>query len=133
MTDAERVQALYERVKRLQRKRERRKTASLSVACTGTGLCLMLMIFGGGGAHRGGTAGLFTGATILFEGAGVYVLVALLAFMAGVVITLLCLRRQRHQPRPPGDPQIRPKDRSQDQSKGRSQTHHQEEDTEERQ
>ena len=57
-------------------------------------LCLLLVIGAAGAVHPGGTAGLYSGATMLFENAGGYVLVAVLAFMAGVVITAVLLRRR---------------------------------------
>ena len=47
----------------------------------------------------GDTAGLYSGATMLFEDAGAFVLVALAAFMLGVVVTLLCLRLKKRSER----------------------------------
>ena len=40
-------------------------------------------------------AGPYSGAMMLFENAGAYVLVALLAFMAGVVLSVLLIRRRK--------------------------------------
>lgn len=95
MTDRERVEALHARMAARRQLRERRRTSALAAGCAGLTLCLMLLIFDGSAAHTGGTAGLYTGAAMLFEGAGPYVLVALLAFMTGVAITVFCIRRQR--------------------------------------
>ncbi len=100
-TASEKVADLHQRMETRKRVREKRKTSALSAACAGLALCLMLLIFGGGKAHLGGTAGLYTGATMLFDGAGIYVLVALLAFMTGVAVTIFCIHRQKHKPRPP--------------------------------
>jgi heme O synthase-like polyprenyltransferase len=44
--------------------------------------------------HVGGTAGVYSGSMMLFENAGGYVLLAIGAFMAGVIITVLLKRRQ---------------------------------------
>ena len=93
MTNPERVEALHARMLARQRLRERRTNSALAAGCAGLTLCLMLLIFDGGTAHRGGTTGLYTGAAMLFTGAGAYVLTALLAFMAGVVLTVI-LRKQ---------------------------------------
>ena len=92
MTNEERIRSLHARTAALRRARERRKTGAAAAACTGLAVCLLFMIFSGGGVHAGGAAGLFSGATMLFEGAGPYVLIAIAAFMAGTVITALCIR-----------------------------------------
>ena len=79
-----------------QRAHERQKTCALGVANVVLTLCLALPFFGNGTAHTGGTAGIYCGATILFEDAGAYVLTEILAFMAGVVITAV-LRYRREE------------------------------------
>ena len=90
MTAGERVAALHLRMAALRERRERRKTAALGAGCAGLAACLTALIFGE--SHTGGTAGVYTGATMLFEDAGGYVLSAVLAFMLGVIITVLCIR-----------------------------------------
>ena len=40
-------------------------------------------------AHSVGTAGIYTGASMLFNDAGPYVLTVVIAFMLGVLITVL--------------------------------------------
>ena len=90
MTDQERVAALHLRMAALRQRRERRKTGALGVGCAGLTVCLAALIFGG--SHTGGTAGAYTGATMLFEDAGGYVLAAVLAFMLGVIVTVVCIR-----------------------------------------
>ena len=104
MTAEERVAALHLRMAALRERKERRKTTALGAGCASLALCLMLLIFGGGAGH-GGTAGAYTGMTMLFEDAGPYVLLALITFMAGVIITVLCIRyrkkrEQDNQPDP---------------------------------
>ena len=92
MTNEERIRSLHTRTAALRQARERRKTGAAGVSCAVLAVCLLLMIFGGGGKYAGGEANLFSGATMLFEGAGPYVLIAIAAFMAGTVITALCIR-----------------------------------------
>ena len=91
-TNEERIQALHARMASLQRARERRKTSMIGTVSFVLTVCLLFMVFGGGGIHPGGAAGLYSGAIMLFEGAGPYVLIAIIAFMAGTVITALCIR-----------------------------------------
>ena len=93
-TPEERVLAVRARMDALRRARERRKTGILGMGSALLALCLLLVIGAAGAVHPGGTAGLYSGAIMLFENAGGYVLVAVLAFMSGGVITAALLRRQ---------------------------------------
>ncbi len=94
MTADEKVVSLHKRMQTRRRRRERRITSALAAACVGLTLCLGALVFGGA-AHTGGTAGLYSGATILFSGSGAYVLTAVPAFFAGVVITAICFRLRK--------------------------------------
>ena len=112
-TDEERLSELHDRIKARRRMLERRKTSVIGAACTAITACLLLLIFGEGKAHNAGVVGIYTGATMLFEGAGAYVLVAVLAFMIGTAVTLICLRRQKNRknvPQKPQDEKTIPKD-----------------------
>ena len=91
MTNEERIQALHARVATLQRQRERRKTGAIGAASVVLTVCLLFMVFNSG-IHPGGAAGLYSGATMLFEGAGPYVLIAVIAFMAGVIVMVILKR-----------------------------------------
>lgn len=94
-TTEELVSSLRLRMLRKRQTRERQLTSATGVACAGLTLCLAALVFGGG-LHPVGTAGVYSGASILFEDAGAYVLTALLAFMLGVVVTATLLPgRQR--------------------------------------
>ena len=93
-TPEERVLAVRARMDALRRARERRKTGILGMGSAQLALCLLLVIGAAGAVPPGGTAGLYSGAIMLFENAGGYVLVAVLAFMSGVVITAALLRRR---------------------------------------
>lgn len=97
MTSEERIAALHEKMNNLRQKRERQKTFALGAASAALSLCLLFLIFGAGSAQPGGTAGLYSGATMLFENAGGYVLVAIAAFMAGVAITVVLRNREKRR------------------------------------
>ena len=93
-TAEERVQALHDRMRARFRKRERRRTTALGLSCAALTACLLLVMTDQG-SHGGATAGLYSGATMLFEDAGGYVLTALAAFMIGVIITVIVRNRRR--------------------------------------
>ena len=95
LTADERVASLHVRMDSRRRRRERRRTRTLRVSCAGLALCLLFLIFGEGAAHRGGAAGMYSGAMMLFENAGGYVVTALAAFTVGTLVTVLCMRLQK--------------------------------------
>lgn len=108
MTTEERVKSLHARMDALKRRREKRKTGLTGEACVVLTLCLVWLIFDGGTAHKGGPAGLYSGATMLFENAGGYVLAAVAAFAAGVVVTVLLIKKTRKKEQPTeSDPDLR--------------------------
>lgn len=88
---ARRVALVKRRVRENTRRRQRREVISLSAACIL--LCAALMQTAGTVVAPGQTAawGVF-GAMLLREDAGGYVLVAVVSFVAAVVITALCFR-----------------------------------------
>ncbi len=92
MYDTEtRVAMVARRVNVLHRKWENRLSGVLSMLClllTG-GIIAVIGTLGGRG--QGSVAGLY-GTTMLFEDAGGYVLVGVIAFIAAVAITVLCIR-----------------------------------------
>lgn len=85
MSSEERVVSLH---KRMAVRRKRRALNRLSLGCSVLAVCLVMLIFSEG-AHPGGSAGIYTGAAMLFNGVGPYVLIAVIAFMLGVLITVL--------------------------------------------
>ncbi len=105
LTAEERTASLHLRMESLRRRRERRKTRALGASCAGLTLCLLLLIFGEGTAHGGGVAGIYSGATMLFENAGGYVLTAIVAFAVGTLVTILCLKHRRAGEDRAGDPE----------------------------
>ena len=86
MTAQERVASLHERMEALQRTKERQKTTALGSLCYVMTICLLMLVFSGT-SHTVGTAGLYSGAVLMFENAGGYVLTAVVAFVIGVIVT----------------------------------------------
>ena len=96
-TQKELVASLHERMAARERARAHRRVQALRAAAVAVAACLLLVIYGGGVARQGGTAGLYSGATMIFENAGAYVLVALLAFMTGAAVSVACIHKQRKE------------------------------------
>ena len=96
LTAEEKVEVLHTRMKVRQQKREKRKLSVLCAACTALSLSLFLIIYNCETSHFAGTSGLYSGATMLFGDSGFYVLIALIAFMAGVLMTVLYTRYGKH-------------------------------------
>ncbi len=96
-TSEERIALLYERARAL-RRREDEKRLILTGGASGTLLAVLLAVMLHLDLRSGGMAGnQFTGASLLGESAGGYVLVAVIAFVVAVVITVLCLRSRVRQ------------------------------------
>ena len=88
---AERLRRVKLRARELRCNKENRLLGGLSAVC----VVLLVSITGVIGIMTGGAPGMvsgFYGATLLYDDAGAYVLVGMLAFVAGVIVTMLCLR-----------------------------------------
>lgn len=101
-TDQERIRALHCRVAVLARQRDLtrlRAWGGLSILLTA---CLLAMTaaFCHGHELAGATA---AGASLLSDAAGGYVLVGVLAFMAGVIIAAVILKKRHREELSPGD------------------------------
>jgi len=94
MKDAERIIFLHERMGVLMQRQEQREVRTLGAASAILAVCLFLVVFNAGVSLLGGAAGMYSGATMLFEGVGGYVLAAVIAFMAGVVVTVTIIRKR---------------------------------------
>ena len=94
MTSEERIASLHTRMDALRERKERRTTAGLGAGCAALAVCLVWLICSEGTGGSGGTAGLYSGATMLFENAGGYVAIAVAAFMIGAVITAVLLKKR---------------------------------------
>ena len=88
MTREERVRSLHMRMKIRRRRQEQKRTAVLGGICALLAACLALLVRISS-ARMGMPPGLLTGSSMLFEDAGGYVLIAVIAFMTGVVITVI--------------------------------------------
>ena len=97
MTEEERIASLHRKMAARRRMKERRKTALYGTASCLLLTCMVLMIGIFGGTHQASTASLYSGATLLFEDVGGYVLMAVVAFMAGVCVTVVCMRNRHHE------------------------------------
>jgi len=87
-----RIREVYRRVGELRERRARRIDGLLAAGSAASGVMTLIMValLSGG---RGSPAGSgFYGASQIFEGAGGYVLVAVLAFVAATAATLLGVR-----------------------------------------
>ena len=89
----ERIELMHRRTRELRHKRERTTLIMSGGSCMVLFVALMeaVMNFGGGML----TAGAYTGTMLLSENAGGYVIVAVMAFMAGVAVTVFLRERTR--------------------------------------
>ncbi len=86
------ITAMHERARLLRRARDKTVNTVLGAASflMLAGI-VVLASLSGGGLHPVGNTG-HAGSSLLYEGAGGYVLVAVISFMVAVVITVLCMR-----------------------------------------
>ena len=91
MTDGERLDALHTKMADRRRKKERRMTFAAGAGCAVSAAGLGFLIIDGT-AHTSGTAGTYSGAAMLFDGSGIYVLIAVIAFSLGAALTVLLIR-----------------------------------------
>ena len=114
-TGEERIAQLHLRAEGLRRQREKRQLAVLGGVSSFLMALLVFAVVRAGGNLRGTEAGSLTASSMLEEGAGAYVLVAVAAFLLGVVITALIRwyrsrdgSRSRPEGEGPGDRTERP-------------------------
>jgi len=97
-TNEERINAMHTRaavLRREKRKRQTRLTGGVSIA-----LCLVLIVVLAAVMPRlplasAGTPSIMTGSIFAESGALGYIIVALLAFLLGVSVTVFCLRLKK--------------------------------------
>ena len=94
MKTDERIRSLHMRMDALRRARQKRKTGAIGIICVVLTAFLFFLIFGKDG-HLGSTASLYSGSAMLFGKSGIYVLIAIIAFMLGVIITVVIIRKRR--------------------------------------
>lgn len=93
----ERIRRLHIRANEIERLRERRQLAGLGSASAFLGILLISVIFRISDLSQSLTGDQFTGSSLLSESAGGYVLAAVIAFFAGVIITVLLIRSRRRK------------------------------------
>ena len=88
MTREQRVEELHIRMKNRRRRKDRTRTAILGFACILPIAGLILLAAGNRGLI-GPSTELYTGSSMLLNGYGGYVLVGVIAFLIGVVFTVI--------------------------------------------
>ena len=91
----ERIQRLHERSEQLRIRRERRITAVAGAACLVLFATLLGIVRQLAGQISDVAGNAYTGASLLSSEAGAYILVAVVAFMLGVVITVIVRKYNR--------------------------------------
>ena len=94
-TAEERISKLHKRAEQLQRQKDRRQIAGLGSMSAFFAVLLTAILFQEVGLSQGVSEGQFTGSSLLSDVAGGYVLAAVLAFFAGVIITAVIFRYRR--------------------------------------
>ena len=94
-TNEERIEMLHRRAAVLEKKREKD-----FLILSGISSCVLMVILGTVmfttiGVSTIDTGIQFTGSSLLSNDAGAYVLVAVISFTAAVIITVLCINRQK--------------------------------------
>ena len=86
-TANEMVLAVHERMTVLQKKQEKRRITAASAGTAVLGISVFLLIARFGGTRHTVLPAEYSGASLLADDIGGYILVALVAFMAGAAIT----------------------------------------------
>lgn len=92
---SERIRLIKRRAGKLRQKREKRFIRTLFTLCLSLAFALVLTFAAVTKERSGVFVREMFGATLMFEDAGAYVLVAILSFTAAVIITILCLRHRQ--------------------------------------
>ena len=88
----ERMRRVKERAGELRQRREKRSLWTLAALCLILSFALLQTFVLVTEGRRGVSVQNMLGATLMFEDAGLYVLVGVVSFTAAVLITILCLR-----------------------------------------
>ena len=91
MTKEEMIKELHTRMKTRRIRREKRLTALLGLICFFPAAGLYMLALGSRGLI-GRSTEMYTGSTMLFNEYGGYVLVGVIAFLIGVVLTVVIRR-----------------------------------------
>lgn len=88
---AARVELVIRRARERARRREKKELRALGALCLALSAALICAMGAAGGPEAAAVYGA-SGAMLLYEDAGGYVLVGLASFSAAVLITVLCIR-----------------------------------------
>lgn len=99
---AERIKRVKLRARELQRTNKTRLISAFSALCIILSLSLAGVIGVMTGGSSGNVSGLY-GTMLLYEDAGGYALVGIIAFVTAVIITTLCMRYRENMKKAPID------------------------------
>ena len=94
-TPEERISELHKRAGQLRRQKDRRQIAGLGGVSAFFAVLLTSALVQADGLPQSVSEGQFTGSSLLSEATGGYILAAVLAFFAGVIITVVIFRYRR--------------------------------------
>jgi len=95
-TTEQRITALHRKTQELRLQRERKMLSGLAAVSCVLLVCLTRIAHTSTGILFGNPDG-FTGTSLLDPGVGGYVMAAVLAFMAGVAVTIAIIRHRRNK------------------------------------
>ena len=96
-TNEELLQAMHQRVAAIERRKINTKTVATGGVCSMLMLGLLFLIIRFGGVQHRILSSDYSGASLLADDVGGYVLVALAAFMAGAAIVAFLRARRKKQ------------------------------------
>ena len=96
-TNEEMVLAVHERMKTLQQKREKRKIAVTGGTCAALGALIVGLVARFGGLQHAVIPAEYSGASLVADDIGGYVLVGIGAFMAGAAVTVAIRAMRRKE------------------------------------
>ena len=95
-TTDEMIHAVHERVTVIRRRQENRRIAIAGSGCTMLFFLLSFLVISRGGVQHQIQSSEYSGASLLADDVGGYVLVALAAFMAGAAIVAVLRTKRRN-------------------------------------
>ena len=96
-TDEERIRLLHSRAEELKRKKEEQRMAAWGSVSACLSVLLIILAWKAGSISSPLLNCSYMGSSMLGESAGGYVLVAVIAFLAGVMITVMIQRTRDHK------------------------------------
>lgn len=94
-TQEERLIKLHERANEMQERRAKNMTSALGASCIGLFVLVVTCMTWITGSMHSAFEATLQGSSLLSESAGGYVLTAVLAFFAGVIVTIAIIRHRK--------------------------------------